>query len=52
MNVILLRSDHGHVSAIHEAITRVVRARIQKYLQSGPITVKNYIFWVKIPVKW
>ena len=43
MNVILLRSNHRHVSAIHVAITRVVRARIQKYLQSGLITVKNHM---------
>jgi len=35
MNVVLLRSDHRHVSATHVAITSVVRARIQIYLQSG-----------------
>jgi len=32
MNVILLYSDHRHVSAINVAIFRVVSARIKTYL--------------------
>lgn len=31
MNVILLQSDHRHVSATHMAIFKAVRTRIQKY---------------------
>jgi hypothetical protein len=41
MNVILLCSDHRHVSATHVAIKNVARARIQIYLQSGSLTVKK-----------
>ena len=33
MNVIVLHSDHQHVSAIHAAIFRVVRASIHIYLR-------------------
>jgi hypothetical protein len=33
MNVILLHSIHGHVSAIHVAVLRVARTRIQIQLQ-------------------
>jgi len=33
MDVILLYSDHQHVSATHVAIFRVVRTRIQIYLK-------------------
>jgi len=32
MNVILLNSDHRHVSSTHVAIFRVTSARIQVYL--------------------
>jgi len=32
MNVILLYSDHRHVSATHMAIFRLVGAKIQLYL--------------------
>jgi len=32
MNLILLYSDHRHVSATHEAIFRVVSERLQIYL--------------------
>ena len=38
INVILLHTDHRHVSATHVAIFRVVRASIQTHLQCVGIT--------------
>ena len=43
INVILLHSDHQHISAIHVAIFRVVRASIQMHLQCIGITPQSNI---------
>jgi len=54
MNVILLHSDHRHVSATHVVIFRVVSARIQNIfiVCRDHSTAKVMIVLVKIPVKW
>jgi len=54
MNVILLHGDHGHVSATHVVIFRVVSTRIQNIFLvcRNHSTAKVMILLVKIPVKW
>jgi hypothetical protein len=46
LNIILLHSDHRHVSAVHVVIFRMVSAQIQIYLQYVGITphLKSYSF--------
>jgi len=45
MNIILLHSDHRHVSTTHVAFFRVVRTRIQTYF-CVDITVQLTIIWL------
>jgi hypothetical protein len=52
MNVILLYSNHQHVSATRVDFFRVISARIQIYIYIYTVgqdnsTVNNHIFWLK-----
>jgi hypothetical protein len=44
MNVMLLCSDHRHVSATHVAIFRVLRAKIQIYIYNVSVSLHSLKF--------